>query len=53
VSNAIGCLHVKMKLLRCMRLINYFDKGKDYSYVVQAIVEYVTTRIHMAILIIF
>ena len=36
---AFDCTHVEVELPRHSRSTNYFDKDKDYCYVVQAIVD--------------
>jgi hypothetical protein len=39
VCGAIDCTFVEVDLLGHTRSIDYFDKDKDYNYVVQAIVD--------------
>jgi hypothetical protein len=39
VCGAIDCIHVEVELPGCTSSTNYFDKDKDYSNVVQAIVD--------------
>ena len=39
MCSAFNCIHVEMELLGHARSTDYFDKDKNYSYVVQKVVE--------------
>jgi hypothetical protein len=39
MCSALNCIHVEMELLGRARSTDYFDKDKNYSYVIQEVVE--------------